>query len=90
MIYSGVDLIRRADSTQARVEKLEGPKPVAPAGSHEKEPDQQGALLRFARFVNKERQKKKTVSKPGKHPYALAFARLRQVEDLGQMLDIYI
>jgi hypothetical protein len=92
MIYSGVDLIRKAESTRDRGEKLTGPKAVAAPSSPQssnKDPDQQGALLRFARFVNKERRKK-PVSKSNKHPYTAAFGRLRQIEDIGQMLNIYV
>lgn len=89
MIYSGVDLIRQAENTQARVERLQGPSPVAAAQSEEREPDQQGALMRFARFLHKEKRKK-PVSKPSAHPYAQAFAKARQSEDVGQILNAYI
>jgi hypothetical protein len=86
MIYSGVDLIRQTEQTRTRAEKIVAP-PARP--STDKDPDQQGALLRFARFINKEKRKK-PVSKSNKHPYAAAFGRLRQIEDVGQMLNIYV
>lgn len=89
MIYSGVDLIRQADQTQLRAERLTGPRPVGAPQSQEREPDSQDALMRFARFLNKEK-KKKPVSKPGNHPYALAFAKVRHAEDVGQMLNVYV
>jgi hypothetical protein len=89
MIYSGVDLIRKSESTQLRAEKFAGPRSVTEPQAANKDPDQQGAILRFARFVNKER-KKKPASKSSKHPYSAIFQRLRQAEDIGQMLDIYI
>ena len=89
MIYSGLDLIRKSESTQVRAEKFAGVRPVTEPQKANKDPDQQGALLRFARFVNKE-SKRKPASKSSKHPYAAAFQRLRQIEDTGQMLDIYV
>lgn len=87
MIYSGVDLIRRSESTHLRAEKFAGPRAVTEPQAANKDPDQQGSLLRFARFVNKER-KKKPASKSNKHPYAASFQRLRQAEDIGQLLDV--
>ena len=89
MIYSGVDLIRKSDTTQALGQKFAGPRSVTETQATNKDPDQQGALLRFARFVNKER-KKKPAPKSSKHPYATSFQRLRQVEDTGQLLNIYV
>jgi len=94
MIYSGVDLIRRSDQTQARAEKFAGPKPVTAVGSAhpqpQKDPDPQGALLRFARFINKERKKKPDSKPTSNNPYLLYRRRLLQVEDRGQILNIYI
>jgi hypothetical protein len=89
MIYSGVDLIRKSESTQVRAEKFAGPRAVSEPQAANKDPDQQGALLRFARFVNKER-KKKPASKSNKHPYAVSFQRLRESEDTGQLIDIKV
>ncbi len=90
MIYSGVDLIRKAEQTVTRAEKLEGPRPIAKSGTDGEASDPQAALLRFAKFVNKENQKKKrVVSNRRKHPYPEAFARAQANDDLGQLLNIY-
>lgn len=96
MIYSGVDLIRNADRQQLQADKWAPPPEVTPtrassnATGGEGDPDQQGALLRFARFLNKERQKKPTGEKPAKHPYIALYQRHLRPEERGQMLDIYI
>jgi hypothetical protein len=66
----------------------------------EKKPTQEetgGALLRFARFVHDEaeKKKKKALEKPapkrhGLHPYAAAFKALESEEGKGSTLDISI
>ena len=82
MIYSGVDLIRTSQQLAARSEKVTGPRePTAPGQAGQD--DAKGALLRFARFVNKEKRKKPR--HPSKHPY-LQFG---QDQDRGQLLDLY-
>lgn len=92
MIYSGVDLLRRADVNPVRAEKPTGPQSVNPAGfpqTGDQNPDPKGTLLRFARFVNQERRKK-PVTKPSKHAYARAFQKLQDSDDVGRLIDIYV
>lgn len=92
MIYSGADLIRTSGHQQLRAEQLAGPNKVSePAKSNLSDEESQGALLRFARFLNKER-KPKDKPKPvkGKGPYQEAFAKLQHEQDSGLMIDVYV
>ena len=106
MITSAVDLVRRSGDVYQRGEKPSAAprsEPTAQAG--DRDPDQGGALLRFAKFVNKEKkqqkdkEKKKTlalvkstkpVSKSGAHPYASSFEAVANEEARGQVLNIYV
>ncbi|MBX3021078.1 MAG: hypothetical protein KF799_05320 [Bdellovibrionales bacterium] len=109
MIYSGADLIRNSSALTERLERLEtqGPsvQPVAapenPKGSLD-EQSQNSALLRFARFVHKEGEKKKrrpkrglelpssSETKPSLNPYRAAEEREGYLFGRGQSLDVYI
>lgn len=91
MIYSGVDLIRKSEEHVAKTEKFSGLKPVSPADTTTtfgKDPDPSEALLRFARFLNKENKKKRSVP-VSQHPYMAQARHQQNLADIGQMLDIY-
>ncbi len=100
MLLTGADLIRTSGERQERLERLQVAKEVKPT---EKAPETKssldeethGALLRFARFINKEGQPKKpkSQSKTGtgkEHPYAKTMATLNRALDTGLTIDIYV
>lgn len=102
MIYSGADLIRTSGQQQDRSDRLQivkevkpAEKPSAPKSSLDDET--QSALLRFARFINKENEQKKhspkkSQTKTGseKHPYQQSMAVLNRHMDSGLTIDIYV
>ncbi len=101
MLYSGADLIRTSGQQQDRFERLQVAKEVkptekAPETKSSLDEETQGALLRFARFINKDGKGKKPKSQPKiftgshSHPYAKSMATLRQAQDTGLTLDIYV
>lgn len=107
MLYSGATLMRTNNDLQERLEKagIHRVKPVSgPAEQGENlDGDTRGALLRFARFIHKEKNPKQR--KPGSasheqgaratrapqamHPYTTAFFALSKSLECGQILDIY-
>jgi len=97
MIYSGADLIRTGSQHAERVTKLNVPavSEVKPPGESKSTLDEetQGALLRFARFIHKDGQKKPSHNKTkstSKHPYIKAQEPMDRWFEVGQNLDIYI
>jgi hypothetical protein len=103
MLYSGADLIRNSGQQLERLERLNtGDEVVAaqPAKRSEDPPEgeTQGALLRFARFVHKEGERKKPPQPPklqaaasiGGNPYREAEVHQQNLFERGQQLDVYI
>lgn len=97
MIYSGADLIRTANQQQERIERLHVASEVAPLEKPAKtgsslDEETRGALLRFARFINKDGKKppQKKAQPRSTNPYVAAEARRERFHDCGQQLDIYI
>jgi hypothetical protein len=106
MLYSGADLIRSSGQQQERLDRLntaDAPlRPVAPPEKPNSATDgeTQGALLRFARFIHKEGEKKKKPSQSettkASAPaaagdlYAQAESHRQRLFDRGHQLDIYI
>ena len=109
MLYSGADLIRTSGQQQARLNRLatsddEGVRAVDPVqrANTPTEGDTQGALLRFARFIHKEGEKKKRPRENSPTTVAVAAAvragdpyRQNEVHqqnlfERGQQLDVYI
>lgn len=101
MIYSGADLIRTSGLQAERMDRLaakaDGPDavkaPSAPENPTSNLDEQtQGALLRFARFINKEkRPPKKRVFRSGTaNPYAAAEALQEKLFSRGRSLDVYV
>src|SRR3954470_8591354 len=105
MLYSGADLIRASGQQNERLQRLntadEGAVPpvaAAQPASGALDGETQGALLRFARFINKEGEKKKPRPAPGtaaagaakRDPYREAEENHKRLFDRGQQLDIYI
>lgn len=98
MLYSGASLIRASGEQQEKINKLKlmpvSPVQAAnPSGSGLDE-DTQSALMRFARFIKKEREGKASPTSPpaqkGPHPYKRAFASLEAYNNCGLFLDTYI
>lgn len=101
MLYSGASLIRANGQQQERFDNLRVTEPVRPVeAAKQKEEsglneDTRGALLRLARFLNKEKQetpKKAVPPKPASNPvqkYEQAWAVLDKFETNGQILDVY-
>lgn len=94
MIYSGADLIKSAPADRVAQLKL-----VRPKGDAEKpgfDHDSESALFRFARFVRKEKDQKKSPPKPIKRihgvpiAYAAQIQALQETQNVGGMLDIYV
>lgn len=103
MLYSGADLIRTSGQQQERQERLKvlpQVKPAAPVKetSTALEENTQGALLRFARFVQNEKgskQKPKERPKGRKlagsvNPYNRHIDRQAEPEPRGQTLNIIV
>ncbi len=107
MIYSGADLIRTSGQQQERLDRLK----VVPNEQEVKPPEKsaqtkssldeetQGALLRFARFINKENKengpkkdppKKLAPKGPADHPYKKSMSVLNRAMDSGLTIDIYV
>lgn len=100
MLYSGASLVRANSQQQERFDNLRATEPVRPVDSAKQkeaglDEDTRGALLRFARFIHKEKQespKKPPQAKPvstGAHPYERTWAAVEKAETNGQILDIY-
>lgn len=99
MIYSGADLIRTSGQQQERLERLQVAKEVKPTEQTPEtksslDEETQGALLRFARFINKESKGKKPKPQPAPrkqaHPYTKAMEPLQKALDTGLTIDIYV
>ena len=101
MIFSGADLIRNSGRQAERVEKLKDTSTPAVKAPEKKAPideETSGALLRFARFIHGEKEKKKKPSKKSspnpaskryaKNPYLAPEERLAEESAKGQSLDI--
>lgn len=101
-------MIRNNGELQERIEKVRSSSVVRPVtGSQDKssenlDEETRGALLRFARFIHKERKDGEAEEqKPAQpesqsgdstnahHPYLRAFSAVRKSTDCGQILDIY-
>ena len=104
MIYSGVDLIRRAEASQSLADKIvNAPRSVGTAedlNPSADDHDTQGALLRFAKFVTdkkggREKEKAALVRASKRRgggnfeAYKSLDMRETQIADIGQILDIY-
>lgn len=98
MLYSGAHLIRTSDHLRTRLDRLQV-KTVDPVQndpqktSNTLDEETHGALLRFARFINKEKKqpRKKTPSQTKTaHPYIAVQDRLASQGDIGRTLDIYV
>ncbi len=97
MIFSGADLIRNSGRQAERAERLKEASPVqAPTKKEATDQDTNGALLRFARFIHGEKEKKKRQApKPapkrhGTHPYLALQAREEAEAAKGNTLDIAV
>jgi hypothetical protein len=103
MLFSGADLIRTSGHNADRAQRLKAvPDPAVKAvespGESQSSLDEQtqNALLRFARFVNKEGQKKPTPKSNKKPTGSIPKAYISQAQNLNQdersggMLNIYI
>lgn len=96
MIFSGADLIRNAGQLAERMER------TAPAGavravgegpSNQLDDETQNALMRFARFLNKDKAPPKKKASPQNktaNPYLVAEERENRRESLGNTLDLYV
>jgi hypothetical protein len=98
-MMSGADLIRTTGQNTDRAKRLkvvDAVKPVENPGQINASLDEntQNALLRFARFVNKEKKKPvPAVKKPSKgllQPYLDQVQKLNQEQSSGSMIDVYI
>jgi hypothetical protein len=108
MLYTGASLIRNNGELQERIEKVRSSSAVRPVTGSEDKPSEnldeetRGALLRFARFIHKERkdgeaeEQKPAHPEPQSedstktnHPYVRAFAAVQKSSDRGQILNIY-
>jgi hypothetical protein len=100
MFYSGADLIRTSGLQNERAVKLniaaaKEVKPPAQPGQSNLDEGTKGALLRFARFVNKDGKRppppsqKKASGQGKRHPYIEVREAASQLLVLGQNLDIY-
>ena len=102
MLYSGADLIRTSGLQHERLDRLDkedgAVKPVSPPENPTSQLDDQtqGALLRFARFIHKEKDKKpRKASRPetlnsATNPYIKAEEREAQLFGRGHSLDVYV
>ena len=104
MLYSGASLIRMNGQQQERLEKLKINTEPVQATQAPEDPGTQldqethGALLRFARFINDEKGKKKSQNEKKNPPqqkkspveaYERAFAAETRHDNCGVMLNIY-
>jgi hypothetical protein len=103
MLYTGADLIRSSGHARERSESLKlVPKVSSPESAESPstnlDEETQGALLRFARFIQKEGEKKREPPRPtrprssnvSKQVYAPYVERLNQPEPRGQILNIFV
>lgn len=107
MLYSGADLIRNSGQQLERLERLntaagdEVQRVEAPVRADDPpEGETQGALLRFARFIHKESEKKKRPApsqvettaggSSGGDPYRDAEIHQQNLFERGQQLDVYV
>ncbi len=100
MLYSGADLIRTSGHQVERLSQLRAVDPVKPVDSAAKsesslDSESKNALLRFARFVHKEKSPK--AKKPASPPTRRSLGGyLSQIESLteesprGGNLDVYV
>lgn len=97
MIFSGADLIRNSGRQAERAEKLKDTSKTQVQAPEKKSPiDEEtgGALLRFARFIHGEKDKKKKSAKKSaskrhaKNPYLELEERMAAEAAKGQSLDI--
>jgi len=91
MIYSGADLIRTSGQQAERVERLtKHAEPIAAVQPPQKnESGLNDGLLRFARFIHKEKQKKPGKTPPKGIPEGYR-AQISSGASNGGMIDIYI
>lgn len=102
MLYTGADLIRSSGHARERTEslklvpKVSPPEPAA-SPSTTLDDETQGALLRFARFVQKEGEKRREAprrawpsSNVSKQAYVPHIERLNNPDPRGQILNIFI
>jgi hypothetical protein len=95
-MLSGADLIRTSGQNLERAQRLQAVDSVNPVETPGKpnsslDEDTQSALLRFARFVNKEKKKPKP-SRPAVgllKPYLDQVQKLNQEQSSGSMIDVY-
>lgn len=95
MIFSGADLIRNSGRQHERAERLrEKPSSAVPAteGKAKVDEDTGGALLRFARFIHNEKDKKKrpVPKRNTVAAYQQAFRAVDEEESKGRSLDISV
>src|SRR3712207_3094642 len=99
MLYSGADLIRTSNLQHERMERLEAMDSVKPVAASDNpastlDDQTQNALLRFARFIHKEGEKKKPLRSVRKshlkNPYVAAEEREVKLFSRGQTLDVYV
>lgn len=104
MIYSGADLIRTSGQQQDRLERLRlvDSSGVEPVGTPENpasglDDNTQSALMRFARFIHKDKkehpQRSQQPRKPASsmaHPYLKQAERWERLQDEGRLLNLYI
>ena len=95
MIISGADLIRNSGRQQVRAERIaERPTSAvqAPDAKSKLDDDTGGALLRFARFIHDEKEKKKkpVPKRNTATAYQSAFKALSEAESKGHTLDISV
>jgi hypothetical protein len=93
MLSSGADLVRTSSHNVERAQRLnanvEAIRPVENQSSLNE--DTQNALLRFARFVNREKKPKSNKKPNGKLPkgYLTQVQNVNQDERSGGMINIY-
>ncbi len=101
MLTSGADLIRTSAKQSERLDRIRVVDPVTPvpdSGQATLDGDTQNALLRFARFVHKEKENKKNPPPvKNKRPVGIPLPYLIQIHLIadssaqpGQQLNIYI
>jgi hypothetical protein len=101
MLATGAELIKTSASQAERLDKfkpVEGPAPIAKSqpGTSHLDSGTQDALMRFARFIHKEKKKKPFLEvvkparrKPSIQPYLKMLSMDEDQTKLGSNLDIY-
>ena len=96
MIYSGADLIRTSGQQAERMERLQVVAPAAAVSPTVPPENADSGLLRFARFLQKERQKQKGKASPSasqsqtsSNPYVLAAQHQEEIFRRGHLLNIF-